>query len=81
MPASFRANVRYLTKAIDAQSLHVKEFHEDFGSYEVYEYVQYNMPGQKQRITEKVQLGVFAAEEAKKLWVKFCTDGYGEVTA
>lgn len=80
MPAAFSPRVRFLTRAIDATSIEVKEFHEDFGSWSIYEYVQYNPKGKAQHITEKLPLGVFDASEAKTLWERFCTAGFGEVT-
>lgn len=80
MPAAFNPRIRYLTRAVDKISIEVKEFHEDFGSWSIYEYTQYNRPGQGQTITEKMPLGIYDASEAKKLWEKFCLAGFGEIT-
>ena len=79
MPAAFNSRVRFLTRAVDATSIEVKEFHEDFGSYSVYEYTQYNEKGKAQRVTEKLPLGIFEATEAKQIWERFCVAGFGEV--
>jgi len=80
MPAPFPPNVKRLARAVDPTSIEIVEFHEDYGSYAVYTYTQYNEPGKQQRTTEALPQGVFSRDEATKLWEARCRTGFIPVT-
>jgi hypothetical protein len=70
-----------MTKAIDARSIQVREFHESaYGSITVHEYVQVNDPGRPPRLLEMNEVGVYAPDEATKLAQRYAAEGFAEVT-